>query len=85
MTHPLRGREASISARVSLAGGDVIVILSPVFFLLISDMDLSSLDQGPGTLFSNKVRSLFGAPLFSPSLDDARSFWLIATFSRSRF
>jgi hypothetical protein len=46
-------------------------------------MDPSSLDQSHGIQFS-KVQSLFNAPVVSSVADDARSFWLVASFSRSR-
>jgi hypothetical protein len=44
-------------------------------------MDPSSLDQSHGIQFSSKVRSLFNAPVAG----SARGFWLVASFSRSRF
>jgi hypothetical protein len=48
-------------------------------------MDSSSLDQSHGIQFSSKVRSLFNVPVVSSVADDARSFWLVASFSRSQF
>ncbi|CAN6177579.1 unnamed protein product [Urochloa humidicola] len=48
-------------------------------------MDLSTLDPAPDQAFLAKVRSSFGSPVTSPSPDDAYSFWLLASFSRSRF
>jgi hypothetical protein len=47
-------------------------------------MDPSSLDQSHGIQFSSKVRSLFNASVVSSVADDARGFWLVASFSRSR-
>ncbi|CAN6194842.1 unnamed protein product [Urochloa humidicola] len=45
---------------------------------------LDALDPSHGQSFSAKVRSTLGSPLTSPSSDDASSFWLLASFSRSR-
>ncbi|CAO2144230.1 unnamed protein product [Urochloa humidicola] len=47
--------------------------------------NLDALDLSPGQSFSAKVRSSLGSPVTSPSPDHASTFWLIATFSRSRF
>ena len=47
-------------------------------------MDSSDLDFSPRIVFSNKVQSLLGSPVISPFPDDAWSFWLIASFARSK-
>ncbi|CAN6165585.1 unnamed protein product [Urochloa humidicola] len=44
---------------------------------------LDTLDPSHGQNFSAKVRSTLGSPVTSPTPDDATSFWLLATFSRS--
>ncbi|RLN04879.1 hypothetical protein C2845_PM13G18120 [Panicum miliaceum] len=48
-------------------------------------MDHRQLDFSHGVLFSAKVRSTLGTLVVSFSPDDASSFWLIASFSRSNF
>ena len=47
-------------------------------------MDSSVLDFSPGIAFSSKVLSLLGCPVISPFPDDEHSFWLIASFTRSK-
>ena len=42
------------------------------------------LDPSPGVDFSKMVRSLHGLPVTSSSPDDARGFWVIAFFARSK-
>ena len=42
------------------------------------------LDPSPGVDFSKMVRSLHSLPVTSSSPDDARGFWLIAFFARSK-
>lgn len=46
-------------------------------------MHPSMLDPTPEIEFSAKARSLLGSPIVSPS-PDAYSFWLIASFARSK-
>ena len=48
-------------------------------------MDASSLDFSDGAAFAKKVYHLLHSPVVSSSPDDASSFWLIASFSRSKF
>ncbi|CAN6235397.1 unnamed protein product [Urochloa humidicola] len=48
-------------------------------------MDLNSLDPSPGLTFLAKVRNSLGTSVTSSSPDAAASFWLLVSFSRSRF
>ena len=48
-------------------------------------MDSSRLEYNHGVLFAAKVRQLLFSPVVSSTPDDADSFWLIASFSRSKF
>ena len=47
--------------------------------------DLSRLDFNPGCLFESKVRSRLRSSVTSPFPDDGTNFWLVASFSRSKF
>lgn len=47
-------------------------------------MESPRLDFSHGVRFSAKVRAALGSSVVSFSLDDASSFWLIASFSRSK-
>ena len=47
-------------------------------------MDSSVLDFSPGIAFSSEVLSLLGCPVISPFPDEEHSFWLIASFARSK-
>jgi hypothetical protein len=48
-------------------------------------MSALPLDPSPWVEFSNKVRFLYGSPVIFHTLDDARCFWLFASFARSKF
>jgi len=48
-------------------------------------MDRFRLDFSHGVNFAAKVRQLFFSSVASPFPDDASSFWLCASFSRSKF
>ena len=48
-------------------------------------MDFSTSSSSPGLLFASNIRAKFGVPVVSPQPDDAKSFWLLASFSRADF
>nr|TKW33816.1 hypothetical protein SEVIR_2G264400v2 [Setaria viridis] len=47
-------------------------------------MDISNVDLRPGLNFSSKVRSLLGARISTRPSSTSPSFWLLASFSRSK-
>nr|TKW20953.1 hypothetical protein SEVIR_4G194400v2 [Setaria viridis] len=47
-------------------------------------MDISNVDLRPGLNFSSKVRSLLGARISARPSSTSTSFWLLASFSRSK-
>ena len=45
----------------------------------------STSSSSPGLLFASNIRAKLGVPVVSHQSNDASSFWLLASFSRSDF